>query len=329
MTHRVSVLLLTAALASVSLAARCQVPGPPVLDAQKTSLAFVTNNPSDYWTLCRKGTEAAAKELGNVTVRFVMPADGTAGTQQQVVSDLLNEGVKGIAISPVDPANETGFLNGVAARATLITSDSDAPESSRLCYVGSDNRAAGLQAGRLLRNALPQGGQIMLFVGRRDARNAADREAGIREALRGSRIRILAVREDDADHARAQSNAADALIRYPHIAALVGLWSYNGPAIASAVEKAGKTRRVKIVCFGDENDTLADVRSGAIYATVVQQPYEFGYQSTRLLAALAAGDRRSLPCSGRLIVPTLAISKANLAEYESTQAARLGRTPAN
>jgi hypothetical protein len=72
-------------------------------NAPKVTLAFVTNNPSDYWTLCRKGTEAAAKELGNVSVQFVMPADGTVATQEQDVDDLLAKNVQGIAISPVDP----------------------------------------------------------------------------------------------------------------------------------------------------------------------------------------------------------------------------------
>ncbi len=84
---------------------------PPTPADGQTMLAFVTNNPSDYWTICRKGTEAAAKDLGNVNVQFVMPADGTAATQKQDVDDLLSKGVKGIAISPVDPANETPDIN--------------------------------------------------------------------------------------------------------------------------------------------------------------------------------------------------------------------------
>ncbi len=124
-----------------------------------TMLAFVTNNPSDYWTICRKGTEAAAKDLGNVSVQFVMPDDGTAATQKKDVDDLLAKGVKGIAISPVDPANETPYLNTVAAKTNLITSDSDAATSNRLCYIGTDNHAAGVMAGGLLKEALPKGGK--------------------------------------------------------------------------------------------------------------------------------------------------------------------------
>ena len=279
-----------------------------------TQLAFVTNNASDYWTICRKGTEAAAKDLGNVDVQFIMPSDGSAATQTQDVNDLLAKGVKGIAISPVDPLNETPFLNTVASKTNLITSDSDAAKSDRLCYIGTDNHAAGVMAGRLIRKALPLGGQVMLFVGRRDAQNASDRIAGIRDALRGSRSTILGVQTDDADHARARKNVVDTLVRHPHVAALVGIWSYNGPAIYSVVQGAGK---VKIIAFDEESDTLNGIQAGAIYGTIAQQPYRLGYESVKLLAALVRGDKRGIPAGRRLVIPTVAVMRANLGAYQA------------
>ena len=317
MNSRTLVLLLTLALAGLALTVRAQTPDPGGMaqTVSKTSLAFVTNNPSDYWTICRKGTEDAAKELGNVTVQFVMPDDGTAATQKQDVDDLLAHGVQGIAISPVDPQNETPYLNTVAGKTNLLTADSDAAQSKRLCFIGTDNHAAGLQAGQLIKQALPRGGQIMLFVGLRKARNAHDREMGIRDALRVSHVSIIAVQEDDADHARALQNVVDTLVQHLHIAALVGLWSYNGPAILSAVRDAGKIGKVKIVCFDEEQDTLTGVKNGEIYATVVQQPYQFGYQSVKLLARLTKGDKSTIPPSKRIIVPTLAIKQNNVSAY--------------
>ncbi len=291
----------------------------------ETMLAFVTNNPSDYWTICRKGTEAAQKELPGVQVQFVMPDDGTAATQKRDVDDLLAKGVKGIAISPVDPTNETPYLNTVAAKTNLITSDSDAADSKRLCYLGTDNHAAGVMAGGLIKEAIPQGGKIMLFVGKRDAQNARDREQGIRDALKGSNVSIVDVRTDDADHGRAKANAADALVKYPDLSCLVGLWSYNGPAIVSAVKDAGKVGKVKIVAFDQEADTLAGIKSGAVYGTVVQQPYEFGYKSVKLLAQLAQGNKSGVPASKLVIIPTQAIKAGNLAAYQAQQDKLLGK----
>jgi len=282
---------------------------------QRYKLAFVTNNASDFWTISRKGTERAAAELPGVDIDFRIDSDGTAAEQQRIVDDLLAKGVNGFAISPVDPVNQTQMLNRAAQQALVLTQDSDAPNSNRGCYIGTDNVAAGRQAGGLIKEALPQGGKIMIFVGSLDAANAQQRYQGIKEAVQGSNILIVDVRTDNTDRVRAKSNAADTLVNYPDIAALVGLWSYNGPAIVGAVRDAGKVGKVKIIAFDEEDETLNGIRDGAIYATVVQQPFEFGYQSMKLMTRILDGDRSGIPASKQIFVPTLAIKKEQVEEF--------------
>jgi ribose transport system substrate-binding protein len=246
---------------------------------KKLKLAFVVNNASPFWTIARAGTDDAVKELGNVSLDFRIPSSGQAAEQRQILDDLLAKGVDGIAVSPVDPANQTEFLDKVASQTLLITHDSDAPLSKRVCYIGTDNTAAGVEAGKLIKEALPEGGKIMVFVGTLDAANAAERFAGIKKELAGSNVEIIDVRTDEADRARAMKNVEDTLVKYPDIACLVGLWSYNGPAILNGTRNSGKIGKVKIVCFDEEDQTLAGVAAGEIYGTVVQQPYEFGKQA--------------------------------------------------
>src|SRR5207247_4085420 len=108
----------------------------------------------------------------------------------------------------------------------------------------------------------------MVFVGKMDARNAQERYQGIKEAIQGSKVEIIDVRTDDTDRVRAKANVSDTLVKYPDVKELVGLWSYNGPAILNAVRDAGKVGQVRIVCFDEEDETLAGVKEGAIYATV-------------------------------------------------------------
>ncbi len=280
-------------------------------------LAFVTNNASDFWTVARKGVEKAEAELPNVSVDVQLPGQGTAAEQTQLVNDLLAKGIDGMAISPVDPANQTALLNKAADQILVFTQDSDAPKSKRTCYIGTDNIAAGKQAGELLKKALPNGGKVMFFVGKIDAQNAADRYKGVQDAVKGSKIQILDVRTDDTDRAKAKSNVSDALVKYPDLAACVGLWSYNGPAILSAIKDANKIGKVKIVCFDEEEDTLAGVKSGAIEATVVQQPFEFGYLSIINMNKYLNGDKSVVPASSRITVPTKAITKANVDEFRT------------
>ncbi len=148
--------------------------------AKKVKLAFVTNNAADFWTICRAGCLKAAEENPDIDVDFQMLGDPSAGGQKRVIDDLLARGIDGMAISPVDPSNETPMLNDAAQQITVFCSDSDAPNSQRACYIGTNNDDAGKQAGGLIKEALPNGGKIMLFVGKLDAQNAKDRIAGIR-----------------------------------------------------------------------------------------------------------------------------------------------------
>jgi ribose transport system substrate-binding protein len=278
-------------------------------------LAFVTNNAADFWTIARKGCEKADAELVNATVEFRIPSDGTAAEQKRIIDDLLAKGVDAIAISPVDPANQTQLINETAKSALVFTQDSDAPASERACYVGTDNVAAGRQAGQLIREALPEGGKIMLFVGKGDARNAQERYQGIKEALQGSQVEIIDLRTDDTDRVRAKANAADTLVKYPDVKALVGLWSYNGPAILNAVKEANKSGQVKIICFDEEDETLAGVKDGLITATVVQQPFEFGYQAIQMMTKALDGDKSVIPPGKQHFVPTLIIRRDNVEEF--------------
>lgn len=292
----------------------------------KHKLAFVTNNASDFWVIARKGTEKAAAENPNIEVEFKIPADGSAAEQQRIIDDLLARGIHGIAISPVDPANQTGMLNRASAQTLVVTQDSDAPNSDRACYIGTDNVAAGRQAGELVKEALPQGGNIMVFVGVLDAANAQQRSQGLREALEGSNVKIIDIRTDQTDRVRAKSNAADTLVNNPDIAGMVGLWSYNGPAILAAVKEANKTDKVKIIAFDEEDATLEGVREGTIYATVVQQPYEFGYRSMQLMAKVLDGDKSQIPASKQIFVPTIAVKKADVEEFTKKLNTQRGRS---
>src|SRR5215813_14294116 len=113
-------------------------------------VAFVTNNAADFWTIARRGCEKADQELEDVDVEFKIPGEGTAAEQKRIIDDLIAKGTEGIAISPVDPGNQTQMLNDVAKQSLVFTQDSDAPQSNRACYLGTDNHAAGRQAGELV-----------------------------------------------------------------------------------------------------------------------------------------------------------------------------------
>lgn len=123
------------------------------------------------------------------------------------------------------------------------------------------------------------------------------------------------MKTDDTDQVRAKANAADTIVKYPDIAAMVGLWNYNGPAILSALKEAKKTGKIKVVCFDDDPATIAGIMDGTIYGTIVQQPYEFGYQSIQLMSKILAGDKSGIPPGKQRFIDTLAVTKSNVNDY--------------
>ena len=85
--------------------------------------------------------EKIAEETGDIEVIFKV-GDGTTAKQKQIVDDLISSGVKGIAISPVDPAGQKRMINEWSKDIKVLCVDSDAPDSDRVAYLGTDNVAA-------------------------------------------------------------------------------------------------------------------------------------------------------------------------------------------
>jgi ribose transport system substrate-binding protein len=309
-----------------AMSAGCASPPPRAPKAVK-AVAFITNASSDFWKIARKGSEKADTELADVIVAFKTTNTGAVEEQNGLIRDALDtDGADAIAISVIDPAAQKKVINDAAKRALVITQDSDAPDSDRSLYLGADNRAAGRQAGDLIKKALPQGGKIMVFVGKREVQNARERFEGLKESLQGSKVEVIDLLTDDADEGRARQNAYETLKKYPDIAGMVGLWSYNGPAILQALKPEGKAGQIKIVCFDDERATLAAIKEGTIFGTVAQQPFEYGYQAVKMAAKILRGDRSVIPASKTILIPTVVIQKNNVDDYSKKLNQLLGVT---
>lgn len=330
MTSRTLLLVVT----SLFLLAGC---GPEESTSSKR-YAFVTNGVAEFWTIAEAGANQAGADLG-VEVNVLMP--GSLTDQKQMLEDAITRGVDGIAVSPIDPANQTDMLNRVAAATRLVTHDSDAPESDRIAYIGMDNYTAGRLCGALVKEALPEGGEIMILIGRMEQDNSRKRRQGVidellgrsedstrfdppGEVVEGGGFTILGTLTDGFDLAKAKANAEDALSRHPEIDAMVGLFAYNPPAILQALEQAGKIGEVKVIAFDEDAQTLAGIQAGTVHGTVVQNPYEYGYQSVSLLNDLASGT--AVLAEGDFIsIPGRQIRKDNVDEFWADLKAKTGQ----
>jgi len=285
----------------------------------KPQLAFVINNSSDFWVLARAGIRKAGKEF-DVEVDFQVPGQGTAAQQRAIIESLIAKGIDGMAVSVLDPKGSIDILNQAAEHMPVVTQDSDAPNSNRKVYIGTDNVEAGRVAGREIKKALTVdgeivGGKIALFVGKLDVANARERKEGIEEVLKGTDIEVVETFTDEGQRPTAQANVRNALDKYPDLKCLVGLWSYNPPAIIHVLKEKGLAGKIKVVAFDEEQPTLDGLADGTVFSTVVQQPYEFGYQSIKVLAKLARKEAIDLPEDGLMHVPVKVIDKSTVKEF--------------
>ena len=307
--------------------------------AERSKFAVVTTGVASFWDICKIGAEKAGADL-DVDVEVLMPNGGVE--QKSKMEDLLSRGVDGIAAAVIDPINQSEFFDEVAERVEFITVDTDAPDSKRKVYIGVDNYDAGRMCGQLVKEALPEGGQVILFIGRLEQDNSKRRRQGVIDELldrsrdpsrydapgapvKGDKYTVLATLTDQFDRAKGKANAEDMLTKYPQVGCMVGLFAYNPPLILEALSQAKRLNTVKVVGFDEEDVTLQAIVDGTVHGTVVQNPYEYGYQSVKVLKALFEGDDSMIPANKFINIPARQIRKDTVTEFWADLNEKLGK----
>lgn len=311
-------LALVAAAGLVALVPACGGSGGGGGRGGKAKVAIVTNCTDPFWDICQAGAAKGASEF-DLDVTFKQPEQGTVDYQMKMVDDLVKLGIKGLAVSVINPKEQTPKLKALAQDLPLnnfITMDNDAPQSGRLCYVGVDNFEAGKEAGRMAKRALPDGGTLALFIGSTDSDNGINRVAGVLSELAGRDVRADVAKgqyeekygnftlhrkqpiTDDLKQDKAAANAGDTLEQLkntPNVV-FVGLYAYNPAKILEAARTKGMVGKVKIVGFDEDLTTLDGIDKGEIEGSVSQDPYNYGYETVKWLRHVIDGkDKGQLP----------------------------------
>ena len=354
MSHKLNVVFITRRMFGISLAVLCLVAlgctpdkdtnsGGAAGDNSRPKVAYVTNGVASFWVIAEAGVKQGGSEF-DADVEVLMPAEGISD-QKRMIEDLITKGADGIAVSPIDPANQNELLNKAGEYAKLITHDSDAPDSNRLCYVGVDNYDAGYECGKLVKEAMPDGGKIAIFIGRLEQDNSRRRRQGTIDGMLGREpdstrndpadepiveagFEIVGTYTDQFDRAQGKANAEDVISRHPDIDGMVGLFAYNPPLMLEALKQADKLGKVKVIAFDEADETLQGIVDGTVHGTVVQNPFEYGRQSVRILAGLCRGKSLSelgVPENGFVDVPARAIRKDNVEEFWAELKKNLGK----
>ena len=253
------------------------------------NIAMVVNVAADYWKAGQVGFLKGCSDLGIPTSKctYFAPPNGKLTEQNSELETLRSQGITGYSISAIDPAAAAGTIatdmkNGIF----VLPIDSPLPGTAAAgLYLGTPNYTAGYQAGLAMKQLLGGKGSVAILVGSLTAANATQRIAGFEDAIKGTTITVAQKVNDNLSASTATSDAETILANNPNVNGLYGVYSYDGPALAQAVQSAGKTASVSIVSDDSDAQTLQFIQSGVIGGTVVQMPYQQGYTGAYILAA--------------------------------------------
>ena len=269
---------------------------------------FLTNGDDPFWDACNAGLLEGAKQQGLEAkgLRVVMEKNnGTAQGQIEKLRQFASQSdVAGVAISVIQAENAAIVeeMKNLAAKGVhVITVDGDVNREkfrdARPYYIGTDNIVGGRLLGTAARQILAarnkSAGGYVQFAGFTDNDNARARMNGFKEAV-GEGFSELDRMSDEMDLSKARDNVRSAIVNHPNLVALVGIWAYDAPAIAEVVAERGVRDRTTIVTFDAQAAALEHMAGGRIDAMVVQNPFEMGIQTVRLLTALHAGDQSTV-----------------------------------
>lgn len=331
-TTRASVWISVVALFVAILSYRAATQQAPP-KSKPARVLFLAGGDSPFWQLTAAGAKAAAAQF-DVKLSVQLPRGGQS-EQSERLKNVSSEEFDGVAISPRAPQDQSPALRDLAKKVHLLTFDSDAPDSDRLCYVGTDNYTAGRLAAQLVKQAAPSGGSVVLLTPDLDKDNASLRVKGFRDEIERTlpldldegapAYTLVGPLEDGVDVKRCRENVAKSLDEHPDAVALVGLFSYHGPALLSVLDERKPAKRPALVTFDEEESVLAAIENGKVFATVVQDPFKYGYESVRMLAELNSGHAVEIPIAGggSLFLPCEAIRSDNLAAFRQRLASRL------
>lgn len=273
-------------------------------------ISHVYSNP--YWQDVKKGAEDAAEDK-NIIVEFQGPDYASVEEGIRLIKMASASNVSGIITYVQDSSRYNSTINKIIEdNIPLITIDSDAEESKRLSYIGTDNVSAGKVAAKEMINQVGDTGDIGIILGGFEVKNQIERVNGFTSYIEDySKLKITNVESSDSYLLQSELATKKILTDNVHIKALFCTSAQDGIGAAKAVKSMELDKEVKIVCFDALPETLDLIEEGTISATIAQNPYLMGQEAVNTIVNIIDGNKvRDIQ-----FIDVTVINDKNIAEY--------------
>ena len=268
---------------------------------------------SNFWHNVNNGVLSAATEY-NVTVTFEGPEnEEDYETQNKLIEQAVKNGADAIVLSAIDYNNSVDTVNAAVREGVkVITIDSDVNSDAVSLFIGTDNIAAGKEAGKAAVDGFSADSEIIIGLVNYNANtdNGNQREKGFREYISTvSNARIAASVTAESNEKSATAAAERLLRQNPRINVIVGFNEWMTLGVGNAVKNLGLSKKVRSVGFDSNLISVSMLETGEMDALIVQNPFAIGYLGVEKAAALISGE--SLP-SGEIYTDVTRVTKENI-----------------
>ncbi|MDR1731577.1 MAG: autoinducer 2 ABC transporter substrate-binding protein [Synergistaceae bacterium] len=261
-----------------------------------------------YWTLAEQGAKTAGKELG-VDVIFNGPSEAVSSKQINMIEDMLSKGIQGLAISPNDAqAIKPLIADAIDEGVTVVTFDSDAPESKRAYYIGpASDQQNGKDMADYIAKKIDYRGQIAFMCGGLAAENqVATMNAAKEELSKYPDITVVATLPSNNDMQKSYENATTLIKTYPNLKGILGFTGGQPPAAAEVIEQAiaaGELKKGQIIVtgVGFPSNCRKYIKSGTLEQIFSWESEKLGYTSVHVIHRL----RNKQPIESGVTLPKI------------------------
>jgi ribose transport system substrate-binding protein len=287
----------------------------PALADEKIKIGFITKFPVPFFATMEDAAKAYAKAHPDVEITF---GQGTSATdiegQIALIESMVTQGVKGIALTPVDPTVAPALDKAIAAGVKVVLMDNNIPDwKGRTALATTDNYNAGKIAGEYLKSVLKDGDTIGILEGVPGVPALDDRVNGMLEGLKGVNVKIVGRGATKCTEELGISVAEDLLTANPHLKSIYAACGPPAAGAAQAIKNAGIGNDAIVLvgfdyCCGEKEALTAGIED----ATVAQFPAKMSELGVDALVKAIRGEKvESLIDSGAALV-----TKENMAQIK-------------
>ncbi len=323
MRQRYPMVISLGMLLVAGFSASCQ---KPFHEETERYILVAANINLEYWQEAGAGFSDAARGLG-VKADFRGPEYHSPEEELKVFKEAVAQHPTGILVAPLRPELFNAAINeAIGAGIPVITMDSDAPDSKRILYIGTDNRQAGMESGRQIADLMKGKGQLVVVT--------ISGQLNLEERLRGAQevfakypgIKIAHTLDDQGDPIKANDLISELITKKETVDGILCLEASRGPGAGEVLFRFDLYGEIPVVAMDMNPETLDFIQRKMISMTIGQKPYTMAFYGLRFLDDLHHNvvhefkDWRTAPASPlptRVDTGTEVINAGNLEAFRA------------